>query len=134
MNATAERTTFPPFAPTLGVMNPPRVHPAEVSGEPEPHRGWAPANLNAVGATDAVPEALLGVGTASLSGALTGGLAAGSWRGAAIGAGATAGMWSAFNLLSSWRTTTAATKATLGVSALLGSALAAALYIQRRKR
>jgi len=119
-----------PHAPVLGAMTLPRVQYAEeVSGEVP----GSPVHPSLRGdPTEPVPETLLGLGTTVVSGGLTGGLAAGSWRGAAIGSGVTVGAWGLWNLIGSWRQVGTTTRLLLGLSSLVGSTLATVLVLERR--
>jgi len=86
----------------------------------------------APGAGTPLPEVMLGIGTASLSGAITGGIAASSWRGAGIGAGVNAGLWSSFTLLGGWNTLSTGSRAALGLTAAGGLIGAAVLAFMRK--
>lgn len=142
MSVTQLHTAFPqtdvripPFAPALGAMSLPRVqHAGEVSGEP--NRGTAGGMMvMGMGADplEPLPESLLGLTTAGMSGALTGGIAASSWYGAGIGAAVNVGLWSLFNLIGAWRTTGPKTKVVMGLGALLGTSTAVGLFLGRKK-
>lgn len=83
---------------------------------------------------ETLPEVGLGIATAAFSGALTGGVAAASWRGAAIGAGLNAGLWSGFTAFNAWAELGPRTKMVLGGTAASGLGAALALYLTRRDR
>lgn len=76
-------------------------------------------------------EVLLGIGTASLSGAVIGGVSASSWRGASIGAGVSSGLWAGFTLLGGLADLPRSSKVALGLTAAGGLATAALLVMTR---
>lgn len=82
--------------------------------------------------SEVLPEAFLGIGTAALSGAITGGVAAGSMRGAGIGASLNMGLWSMFTVLGSWRDLPTLPRNVLLVTTGVGLLGAAALYWTRQ--
>lgn len=114
---------IPHHAPMLGATPLPAV----------PQGGEVDASGTTSGFADPLPEVLLGLATSGLSGALTGGVAAGSWRGAGIGAAATATVWSVLTLLGSWRHTGLGSRIALGLAVVLGGATSAGLILTRRK-
>jgi len=122
--------SFPHHAPILGAQA--LLH--------EPERTLeraltdAPVPVSETMRPDPWPEVSVGVGTALLSGALTGGVAAGSWRGASIGAALSAGAWSGWTLLNGWRALGPKARTVLGVSSFVGVAGAAFGVYQRRAR
>ncbi len=80
-----------------------------------------------------LPEVALGLVTSGMSGAVTGGIAAGTWRGALIGMGVNMGAWSLMTLLGSWRDMGEKGRYALGGSALLSAVLAAGMVFSRRE-
>lgn len=119
---------FPHHAPVLGAQA--LLHEPEATLEraltdgPVPVGGLRP---------DPWPEIAVGIGTAAFSGAVTGGVAAGSWRGAGIGAALTAGAWSGWTLLNGWRALGPRARTTLGVGALVGATATLFGVLRRRK-
>ncbi len=87
----------------------------------------------AITSTEPLPEVALGLVTSGMSGAVTGGIAAGTWRGAFIGMGVNMGAWSLMTLLGSWRDMGEKGRYALGSSALLGTLLAAGMVFSRRQ-
>lgn len=79
-------------------------------------------------------EVLLGIGTASLSGAVIGGVAASSWRGASIGAGVSSGLWATFTLLGGLADLPRSSKVALGITAVSGIGSAALLAYTRSSK
>lgn len=133
MTATVTRlptadARLPFHAPVIGAMPLPRVPASpEISGEL--------ASLSPSGGdpTEPVAEVLLGEFLAGLSGAATGGVAAGSWYGAGIGGAATIAGWGLFSLVGSWHAVGPKTKAVLGTTTLVTGALAAAMVLRRKR-
>lgn len=82
---------------------------------------------------DPWPEVGVGAATAALSGALTGGVAAGTWNGAGIGAAVTVGAWSGWTLLNGWRSLGPKAKSVLGLT-MAGAALAGLVGVQKRRK
>ena len=74
---------------------------------------------------------LVGVATAALGGAATGGLAAESWIGAGIGAGFNASLWSALTLVGSWKVSDTGTKVILGGTTVAGAIATLYFYFKR---
>lgn len=121
---------FPQMAPILGAQpllhEPERDLEAALADREAPRSGEVRA--------DPWPEVAVGVGTAALSGGLTGGIAAGTWPGAAIGAGVTVAGWSAFTLFGSWAVLGPKAKAVLGSALALGGAgTALGIYLRGRR-
>lgn len=141
------RQSLPHFAPVLGAMTIPGINRMPTSTTTMPHQSSdqtvvPDAVLDAMQAQTTplapagpapapVPEVLLGIGTAGISGAITGGIAASSWRGAAIGAGVNAGLWSGFTLLGGWNGLSKGSRVALGLTTGVGLAAAAALAFSR---
>ncbi len=80
-----------------------------------------------------LPEVALGLVTSGMSGAVTGGIAAGTWRGAFIGMGVNMGAWSLMTLLGSWRDMGEKGRYALGSSALLSAVLTAGMVFSRKE-
>jgi hypothetical protein len=76
-------------------------------------------------------ELAMGASTAMLSGAAVGGVAAGTWRGAGIGAGMNVGLWSALVAIGHWDELPGGSRAMLLGGAGLGLALAGVLVATR---
>lgn len=83
--------------------------------------------------TEAVGPALLGGAASALNGAVVGGVAGESWKGAGIGAALSASSWASWTLLGSWPAVGPKTKIALGVTAVVGAAATIALLLARRK-
>lgn len=113
---------MPHFAPALGAMPMPTQAGGIVMDE-----------IKGLTGSEMLGPAVVGVGTAGLGGALTGGLAAGTWKGALIGAGLNAGLWGAFTLFGAWGSADKNTKIALGGAAAVGLGLAG-FFIWRRYR
>lgn len=79
-------------------------------------------------------ELALGAGTAALAGAAVGGVAAGSWRGAGIGAGMNVGVWAALTVTGHWDELTRGSRNMLLGSATVGLLLAGVLVGSRAGR
>jgi len=109
---------FPHFAPVLGAQ--PLVHEPgrgleSVLGDAEPD--GVPSQIVA---PDPWPEVSVGVATAALSGGLVGGIAAGHWPGASIGAGLSTAAWSVFTLFGSFHDLGPRARTVLGGAAVTG--------------
>lgn len=122
---------FPHYAPALGAQ--PLIHQPErglesALGDMEP---TTPA-ANTVRA-DPWPEVTVGVATALASGAVTGGVAAGSWLGASIGGGLSAALWSGWTLFGSWRELGPNARSVLGGAVTLGlGTMAVGVWMRKR--
>ena len=125
-------TRFPHFAPVLGAQ--PLIH--------EPGRGLESVLADAepegtpssIVAPDPWPEVSVGVATAALSGGIIGGVAAGHWPGASIGAGVSTAAWSAFTLFGSYRDLGPRARTVLGVAAGAGVLITGLGFWLRRRR
>jgi len=134
---------FPHFAPIFGAMTMPYVSSDEMSGVPgmgaaDPTNANGPIPVPMSPAvpttnTEPLPEVALGLVTSGMSGAVTGGIAAGTWRGAFIGMGVNMGAWSLMTLLGSWRDMGEKGRYALGGSAVLSAVLAAGMVFSRRE-
>lgn len=97
----------------------------------------APPNASTVPSSVTEPsspsdELAVAAGTALLTGAVVGGVAAGSWRGAAIGAGMNAGVWSALTAGGNWSQLTSPARAMLVGAATVGIVGSMALVMTRK--
>lgn len=91
------------------------------------------ADLLTLPDTTRSPGAVLAVGGSALLGALVGGVSDDDWKGAFIGAGATAALVSSYALARAWPATTPNARLVLGIGAGLSAAIAAGVYLRRRK-
>ena len=119
---------IPQHAPVLGAISVPYVDPGEVGGAPGINAPSAP-----LPSKDPIPEVLLGALTAGASGALTGGIAANTWSGAALGASFTMGAWSLLTLFNAWNTTGRTTRIVLGSIAAIATTATVSFVVKRRR-
>lgn len=124
---------FPYWAPVLGAQ--PLIH------EPERTLEQALADAPAQGVPSQIvrpdpwPEVAVGVATAAVGGAITGGIAAGSWNGAGIGAGLCTAGWSGFTLIGSYRDLGRVSRTVLGLASVAGlSSVALGVWLRSRRK
>lgn len=79
------------------------------------------------------PRAFLVIGGAILAGAVVGGLSDDDWRGAFVGAGSMSALVAGYSLVTAWASTEPGARIILGVGGGLSAAIAAGVYLRRRR-